>query len=97
MTEEHRYPITEAAAAIAGWPQLWSRLLADHVAGPDGRCRACTSSTHIAPRWPCRLAELADAAQAMHRRAAAAPAPTAHGQPKPVPRAPYARRRPMPQ
>jgi hypothetical protein len=59
--------ITEAAAVIAGWTRLWSQLLVVHVAGPDGRCRGCWSSTHVAPRWPCRLAELAVAAQTAHR------------------------------
>lgn len=59
--------ITEAAAVIAGWTRLWSRLLVVHVAGPDGRCRGCPSSLNAAPRWPCRLAELAGAAQAAHR------------------------------
>ncbi len=59
--------ITEAGAVIASWTRLWSQLLVLHVAGPDGRCRGCPSSAHAAPRWPCRLAELAGAAQAAHR------------------------------
>jgi hypothetical protein len=46
---------------------LWSQLLVLHVAGPDGRCRGCPSSLNVAPRSPCRLAELAGAAQAAHR------------------------------
>jgi hypothetical protein len=59
--------ITEAGTVIAGWTRLWSQLLVLHVAGPDGRCRGCPSSRHAAPRSPCRLAELAAAAQAAHR------------------------------
>lgn len=59
--------ITEAGAVIAGWTRLWSQLLVVHVAGPDGRCRGCPSSLNAAPRSPCRLAELAGAAQAAHR------------------------------
>jgi hypothetical protein len=59
--------ITEAGAVIAGWTRLWSQLLVLHVPGPDGRCRGCPSSQHAAPRSPCRLAELAGAAQAAHR------------------------------
>jgi hypothetical protein len=58
--------ITEAGAVIANWTRLWSRLLVQHVAGPDGRCRGCPSSAHAAPRAPCRLAELARAAEAAH-------------------------------
>ena len=58
--------ITEAGVVIAGWTRLWSQLLVVHVAGPDGRCRGCPSSQHVAPRSPCRLAELAGAAQAAY-------------------------------
>jgi hypothetical protein len=59
--------ITEAGAVIAGWTRLWTRLMVVHVAGPDGRCCGCPSSLSVAPQWPCRLAELAGAAQAAHR------------------------------
>ena len=59
--------ITEAGIVIAGWTRLWSHLLVVHVPGPDGRCRGCPSSLTVAPRSPCRLAELAGAAQAAHR------------------------------
>jgi hypothetical protein len=59
--------ITEAGAVIAGWTRLWSQLLVLHVAGPDGRCRGCPSSLSVAPHSPCRLAELAMAAQTAHR------------------------------
>ncbi len=60
--------ITEAGTVIAGWTRLWSQLMVLHVAGADGRCRGCPSSLNVAPRWPCRLAELAGAAQEAHRR-----------------------------
>ena len=59
--------ITEAGIVIAGWTRLWSQLLVEHVAGPDGRCRGCPSSLNAAPRSPCRLADLAGAAQAAYR------------------------------
>jgi hypothetical protein len=68
----HRVPdqrdrITEAADIIASWTRVWSQLLAAHVAGPDGRCRGCAVDGRIAPRWPCRLADLASTAQRIHR------------------------------
>jgi hypothetical protein len=47
------------AAELARALQLCARLLADHVAGPDGRCVGCRSAVRIAPRWPCRIATLA--------------------------------------
>jgi hypothetical protein len=68
--------ITEAGAVIASWTRLWSQLLVRHVAGPDGRCRGCPSSVHVSPRSPCRLAELAMAAQAAHRMLPAPRIPT---------------------
>lgn len=50
--------MADAAAILAGWPRLRARLHAVHVPGPDGRCRACTSQMHRAPRWPCAIATL---------------------------------------
>jgi len=50
------------AAELARTPQLCARLLADHVAGPDGRCAGCHSAVRLAPRWPCRIATLAQLA-----------------------------------
>ena len=63
---DDRDRISEAGAVIAGWTRLWSQLLVLHVAGPDGRCRGCPRAGHAAPRWPCRLAGLARAAQTAH-------------------------------
>jgi hypothetical protein len=54
----------EAAMILAGWPRLLSSLLAEHVAGPDGRCRGCVRGVRGAPRSPCRLADLAEVARA---------------------------------
>jgi hypothetical protein len=51
--------LRRAAEIVAGWPAVRASLAAAHVAGADGRCRACTTSRSAAPRWPCRLAELA--------------------------------------
>jgi hypothetical protein len=50
------------AAELARAPQLCARLLAAHVAGPDGRCVGCHSAVRLAPRWPCRIATLAQLA-----------------------------------
>jgi hypothetical protein len=51
----------EAAEIITGWPRARDRLRAAHVPDGRGRCRACTSQTRDAPRWPCALAVLAGA------------------------------------
>ncbi|GAA1282028.1 hypothetical protein GCM10009609_53170 [Pseudonocardia aurantiaca] len=60
--------LARAAGVIANSPGLWSRLLTDHVAGHDGRCRACLSQVRLAPLWPCRIAVLASTARAAHER-----------------------------
>lgn len=52
-------PILLAAAAAQLAPEVGQRLLAAHVAGPDGRCAGCHSAVRLAPRWPCRLAAVA--------------------------------------
>ena len=62
--------MSEAAAIIAGWPRLWATLLVEHVEGPDGRCRGCPGTVRAAPRWPCRLAVLAETAEEINRRIA---------------------------
>lgn len=51
--------LTEAARIVGGWPRVLTRLLDTHVAGPDGRCRGCTSQVSLAPQWPCPLTEFA--------------------------------------
>jgi hypothetical protein len=66
IKEDDRDRITEAGAVIASWTRVWSQLLVVHVAGQDGRCRGCPGTVHAAPRWPCRLAELAGAARSAH-------------------------------
>jgi hypothetical protein len=63
--------MTSVAAELAGAPGVCVRLLAAHVAGPDGRCVGCRSAVRLAPRWPCRLATIARlAADGAARRSA---------------------------
>ena len=52
---------------LAHWPGVVGRLLDAHVPGPDGRCRGCTSQVRAAPRWPCRLAHVAERAAQLRR------------------------------
>ncbi len=51
--------VLEAAAIVTGWPLVRERLRAAHIPDGAGRCRACTSQTRTAPRWPCALAVVA--------------------------------------
>jgi hypothetical protein len=59
----------EFARALAGMPELFARLLDQHRAGGDGRCRACTSQVRPAARWPCLIHVAAASAERIaHRR-----------------------------
>jgi hypothetical protein len=54
-------------AVLAEMPDLWARLLAEHIPDPTGtRCRACTTAGTGSPEaaWPCRIRDLAAAARA---------------------------------
>jgi hypothetical protein len=48
----------EAATIVRGWIGTAARLREQHVPGPDGRCRGCTSAVRPAPHWPCGIALL---------------------------------------
>ena len=52
----------ELIRELARMPDVVARLQAEHVAGPDKRCRVCPSPVTIAPIWPCRLRLIADRA-----------------------------------
>lgn len=44
------------ALAISAIPGLSARLLAEHVAGGDGRCQRCSIGAQAGwHRWPCRI------------------------------------------
>ncbi|HXV93086.1 MAG TPA: hypothetical protein VD813_07295 [Pseudonocardia sp.] len=60
-----------AAHEISRMPGVIAGLQADHVPGPDRRCRGCPSARGASPLWPCRLRILAD------RAAELRPAPAA--------------------
>jgi hypothetical protein len=56
------------AAELASMPDVWRRLLVDHVPAADGRCRACTQGGTGIPtaRWPCGPRLVAEAAARHH-------------------------------
>lgn len=68
MTDRSLEILAGSAMVLACWPDVCARLLARHVAGPDGRCRGCPSALHVAPLSPCRIAELAATARGLHDR-----------------------------
>jgi hypothetical protein len=54
------------AEMMAGMPEVFRRLLADHTPDRMGRCRACRSVSGAGERWPCSLHRIADEAQRIH-------------------------------
>jgi hypothetical protein len=54
------------AEHLAGRPEVWRRLLDDHVADRLGRCRACRSSSGSGEVWPCSLHRIAVAARRIY-------------------------------
>ena len=54
------------ASILSEMPDLWRRILGEHVAGPDGYCRSCRDSRDAA-RWPCAMYDLGAEAQFIHR------------------------------
>jgi len=49
----------ELAGLIAAFPGVAQRLAEAHRPDEVGRCGGCRSDVHIAPIWPCRLADAA--------------------------------------
>jgi hypothetical protein len=53
------------AFALAGMPEVWARLLVEHVPDRYGRCMACASSRNAGTLWPCTLQVTAADARAI--------------------------------
>jgi hypothetical protein len=53
------------AWALAGMPEVWQRLLAEHTPDRYGRCVACASSRNAGTLWPCTLQVTATDARAI--------------------------------
>lgn len=54
------------AEHLAGRPDVWRRLLVDHVADRLGRCAACRRAGGSGEVWPCSLHRIALDAQRIH-------------------------------
>ncbi|MGH3438063.1 MAG: hypothetical protein ACRDRN_16550 [Sciscionella sp.] len=52
---------------LAGMPDLWLRLLDEHIPDQDRNCQACRDSVGNVAAWPCRLREIAEQARAIYR------------------------------
>lgn len=47
------------AAVMSQMPDVWRRVLAEHVADHTGRCRACSATPGEAASWPCQTFKVA--------------------------------------
>lgn len=59
---------TALAHVLADMPDVWRKLIVDHVDAGCGRCRACTRAGTGTPgkTWPCSTLRLARVAQRIH-------------------------------
>lgn len=62
MNSEHDHPL---ASVISGMPEVWQRLLSEHVADSSGRCVACRTQGTSGVHWPCTLHVIAADARAI--------------------------------
>ncbi|MDQ2708942.1 MAG: hypothetical protein M3Z25_15465 [Actinomycetota bacterium] len=59
LTDECVGAVRAAARLLVDYSDRgWVRMLAEHVADPNGHCRACSSSAVGAPVWPCSLCSI---------------------------------------
>ena len=53
------------ATVMSQMPDVWRRVLAEHVPDHARRCRACCSPTGVQASWPCQTFKVADEARAL--------------------------------
>jgi hypothetical protein len=54
------------AQVMSGMPDVWRRVLAEHVADQHGRCQACRDEGGFSASWPCLTREIAEQAKRIH-------------------------------
>ncbi len=54
------------AVILADMPDLWQRLLVEHVPDRNGRCWECRDSAGSAAKWPCVTRQIAEQAEALY-------------------------------
>lgn len=54
------------AQVMSSMPDVWRRVLAEHVPDERGRCRACRDEYGVAAGWPCLTREIAEQAKRIH-------------------------------
>lgn len=59
--------VSPIASVMAGMPEVWLRLLEDHVPDGSGRCAACHNHGTAGVPWPCTLQVIAADARTLYR------------------------------
>lgn len=54
------------AQVMSGMPDVWRRVLAEHVPDERGRCHACRDERGISAPWPCVTRGIAEQAKRIH-------------------------------
>jgi hypothetical protein len=65
MTGDDGVPGGPMASVLAGMPEVFGRLLAEHVPDRLGRCAACRNAGSGVV-WPCSLHQIATRASELH-------------------------------
>ncbi len=53
------------AQVMSGMPDVWRRVLAEHVPDQGGRCQACREGG-VSASWPCLTRQIAEQAKRIH-------------------------------
>lgn len=53
------------AQVMSGMPDVWRRVLAEHVPDQRGRCQACREGG-VSASWPCLTRQIAEQAKRIH-------------------------------
>lgn len=54
------------AQVMSGMPDVWRRVLAEHVPDQSGRCQACRDEGGFSASWPCLTRQIAEQAKRIH-------------------------------
>lgn len=54
------------AQVMSGMPDVWRRVLAEHVPDQGGRCQACRDEGGFSASWPCLTRRIAEQAKRIH-------------------------------
>lgn len=54
------------AQVMSAMPDVWRRVLAEHVPDERGHCRECRSAQGVSAPWPCLTYGIAEQAKQIH-------------------------------